>query len=98
MNCDTLQRLIRERTRFVLRLPGSGAALAHRQVMRIQCGGVRALADEFGGGESPDVHRLVLAARERFPSLVDLPWQRLVESIAGWQPRRRGASGEGGGR
>lgn len=36
-----------------------------------------------------DIHRLVLAARERHASLADLPWATLVPRIQAWAPRRR---------
>jgi hypothetical protein len=32
---------------------------------------------------------MVQLAHSRFDSLLDLPWQTIVEHIAGWQIRRR---------
>jgi len=95
-NCATLLELLRERSRFALKLPASGAAITHLQSMRLQCGGLMAMqslftATEPAGPASPvgDVHRLLLAARDRHASLTELPWATLVRRLAAWQPARR---------
>lgn len=87
-NCTTLAALLRERATFALKLPRSAAPIEHVKALRLQCGGVLALQHELGA-EAPDVHRLVGLAQQRWGSLVDAPWQRIVPLLAAWQPRRR---------
>lgn len=88
INCATLAALIRERSRFALRLPGPAQPLMHQQAMRLQCGGLAALRETLGAADR-DVHRLVAVAQERYTGLTDLPWDSLVAAIAGWTPRKR---------
>lgn len=87
-NCATLAALMRERAGFRLRLPRPPAPLMHAKALQLQCGGLRALQRTLEAPE-PDVHRMVALAHERHGSLLELPWQALVEAIAAWQPRRR---------
>lgn len=87
-NCATLAALLRERAMFTLRLPRSPAPLVHAKALQLQCGGLRGLQRVLGAADA-DVHRLIGLAHERHGSLLDLPWQAVVDSIAAWQPRRR---------
>lgn len=93
INCGTLAALLHERARFALRLPAPGRPLMHVHALRLQCGGLAALREMQTDGDA-DVHRMVAAARERHGSLADLPWERIVPAVAGWQPRRRTAPRE----
>lgn len=87
-NCGTLAALLRERARFALRLPPGGRPLTHMQALRLQCGGLAALQQVLGH-EDRDAHRLVGMAHVRHGSLTELPWARLVASLARWQAPRR---------
>lgn len=87
-NCGTLSALLRERAGFALRLPRPPAPLMHGKALQLQCGGLLALQRCLDAPQ-PDVHRMVGLAHERHGSLLDLPWQALVEAIVAWQPRRR---------
>lgn len=90
-NCDTLLALMRERATFVLRLPPPGRPMLHAQALRLQCGGLAALAalhvDAAAGCE--DVAALTRGLHGGDTSFTQLPWERLVPAIAAWQPRRR---------
>ncbi len=88
MNCATLAALMRERASFALRLPRPPAPLVHARALQLQCGGLASLQDQLRAPE-PDVHRLVALAQARHGSLMDLPWQALVQAMVTWQPRRR---------
>jgi hypothetical protein len=88
VNCQTLLALLFERSRFALRLPPVGRPLMHQQALRLQCGGVAALAQCLGS-DSSDVHGLVGLAQARHGSLTELPWAGLVQALATWQPPRR---------
>lgn len=87
-NCATLSALLRERAMFRLRLPRPPAPLVHAKALQLQCGGLRGLQHVLDA-PSADVHGLIGLAHERHGSLLDLPWQQLVDAIAAWQPRRR---------
>lgn len=88
LNCGTLSALMRERAAFALRLPRPPAPLVHAKALQLQCGGLAALQALL---QAPQVgvHDLVGLAQERHGSLMDLPWQTLVQSMSTWQPRRR---------
>jgi len=88
INCETLAALLRERSRFALRLPPASRPLMHIQSLRLQCGGLAALRQEFAAA-APDVHRMVGSAFEKHGSLTELPWASIVAALAAWQPRRR---------
>lgn len=88
-NCDTLLAMLRERSAFALKRP-PGAPLPHALTMKLQCGGWRGLQQAVDVEES-DVHRLVVAARERHDGLAHLPWPEIVASVLAWQGRRRHA-------
>jgi hypothetical protein len=86
-NCATLVALTRERSAFALKAP-PGAPSPHALTMKVLCGGVVGMQRALGSDER-DVHRLVVAARERFGSLDALPWPEIVAAVRAWQGRRR---------
>lgn len=88
MNCSTLEGLFRERATFALRLPRPGVPIAHAKTMQLQCGGLRGLQAALAAPEL-NVHDLILRAQADQASLLDLPWNDIVKSIATWQLRRR---------
>jgi hypothetical protein len=96
-NCRTLKDLLRERATFALRLPPPGTPLAHAAELRLQCGGLRGLAEALGEapGAPADVHGLVARARGRFGGLLDIPFAPVVAAILRWEGRPRAAGGGG---
>jgi hypothetical protein len=96
LDCGMLLQLLRSRARFALRLPGPDALIPHVQSMRLQCGGTLALARELGYDRPRDLHVLVAEAKRRWGDLDNLPFELIVRSLVGWQPRRRsGQEGPG---
>lgn len=87
MNCGTLERLLRERSRFVLKLRSNAPAM-HAQALRLQCGGLQGLQLALGTPNG-DVHELVGVAHQRHGSLTELPWDAIVQAVAQWRPRAR---------
>jgi hypothetical protein len=87
-NCTTLSALLRERAGFALKLPRPPSPLMHGKALQLQCGGLLALRGALDAPQA-DVHRMVGLAHERLGSLLELPWQSLVDAIVAWQPRRR---------
>ena len=90
-NCATLAALLHERATFALKLV-PGGALPHAVALRLACGGLAGVRECVEPGEA-DVHRLVVAAQQRFGSLVELPWHGVVASIVAWRVRRRSGGG-----
>lgn len=88
-NCHLLAALLHERARFALHLTPPGRPLMHAHALRLQCGGVAALAQLLGQGTG-DVHALVGLAQQRHGSLTGLPWIELVGALVRWQPPRHG--------
>jgi hypothetical protein len=91
VNCATLLALLRERSTFALKLPPSTAPLPHAHTLRLQCGGIRAVAAALGEASAADVHAVIAGARERWGELAAIPFEPVVRAIAAWQPRRRSA-------
>jgi hypothetical protein len=96
-NCRTLHSLLRERSTFALRLPPLAAPLPHAAELRLQCGGLRGLAAALGKPDAapPDIHALVMQARDAFGGLLGIPFDRVVASVVRWEGRPRAARGGG---
>ena len=88
LNCTLLAQLFHERATFALRLPRPGVPLVHAKAMQLQCGGLSGLQAALAA-PTKDVHELVQRAQTVHASLLDLPWQLIVNSISAWQLRRR---------
>lgn len=88
-NCATLLGMLRERCAFALKSGRRDGPLPHALSMRLQCGGLGALARALDAGDARDVHALVAAAGDRYGALSDLPWPGIVAGVAAWQGRRR---------
>jgi hypothetical protein len=95
-NCRTLRALLRERATFAP-LPPPGAPLPHAVELRLQCGGLRGLAEALGDApEAPaDVHALVARAQQRFDGLLGIPFEPVVAAIMLWEGRPRTSGGAG---
>jgi hypothetical protein len=91
-NCEVLRELLRERCAFALKLAPSNERLAHAVAMKLACGGLQGVGNCVHRPPD-DVHGIVLAAQERYGSLLDLPWPAIVESVARWEGRRRQGKG-----
>jgi hypothetical protein len=96
-NCRTLHALLRERATFALRLSPPGSPLPHAVELRLQCGGLRGLAQALGDTQAApaDVHALVARAQRDFGGLLGIPFHTVVAAIVRWEGRPR-ASGSGG--
>ena len=96
-NCRTFRALVRERATFALRLPPPATLLTHAAEIRIECGGLRGLAEALGDPPGPpaDVHALVNRARDAYDGLLGIPFATVVAAVTGWEGRPRSAGGSG---
>jgi hypothetical protein len=88
--CGALSGLLREKSAFALKLTSTQRILPHAMMMKIECGGLRGLQQVLDAeAPAPDVHKLVLLARERFGDLAALPFSEIVQGVAAFQLRKR---------
>jgi hypothetical protein len=88
--CGQLAGLLREKSAFALRLASTQRILPHAMMMKIQCGGLEGLREVLDAdAPAPDVHRLVLLAREKHGELAALPFSEVVKGVAAFQLRKR---------
>lgn len=95
-NCETLLALLRERATFALRLPPPASPLPHAAQLRVQCGGLRGLAEVAGdeGAGPSDVHALVTRLQAAFGALADIPFAPVVTAMKRWEGRPRAGGRE----
>ena len=92
--CARLAELLREKSAFALGVTDTRRILPHAMVMKIQCGGLSGMKQEFDTEAlAPNVRRLLRIARERHGDLDDLPFSAIVKGVAAWKQRRRHGGG-----
>jgi len=90
VDCGQLAALLREKSAFAVRQQTTQRILPHAAMMKIQCGGLLGLHRLLANHAAPpDVRDLVLAARQRFGGLADLPFSEIVKGVAAFQLRKR---------
>ncbi|NCA69625.1 MAG: hypothetical protein EOM91_05870 [Sphingobacteriia bacterium] len=92
--CQALLDILRRQARFALKTSPEQGALPHIKAMRLQIGGLRGIVAALDPtAPQPktigDVHGLLESARERFGDFAHLPFARIMQEIARYQPRRR---------
>jgi hypothetical protein len=85
---------VRQNARFALRATDQRPSLPHGQAMRIQVGGLRGLHATLEPNQPvptriPDIDQVLDAASHRFGDLVGIPFQPILQQIAGFQGRQR---------
>jgi len=87
--CVALHDALRHNFAFALHKHHIDGPLPHAQEMRIQCGGLRALQYKLDDvGEVSDVAELVNQAQQKFGSLDDYPYSKIVQLANGfYKPR-----------
>ena len=88
INCTTLHNLFRERAAFTLKISPANTQIAHNKAMQLQCGGLLGLQSVLQTKDC-NVHALIQSALDKWQSMVNLPWQKVVAEIALWKPRQR---------
>jgi hypothetical protein len=94
-NCRLLFDMLKERSRFALKVTDSWAELPFGKQMRVMVGGLTGLQRVLHPDAAPhpdNVHALVCEAQERFGALESLPFDEIVRSVTAFQPKHRGRS------
>jgi len=97
-NCRTLIRLLRENSRFALKVTDTTAPMAFGKEMKVLAGGLTGLHAALHGpvAKPPgqpavrDIHGLIREAQEKFASLTALPYPEIMQSVVAFQLRKRG--------
>jgi hypothetical protein len=93
--CKVLAQLLRENSRFALKIQHPFERLPHGQIMRIYCGGLLGLQALLDPGKSDastvdDVYALASRAYVRYGGFEAIPYTEVVKVIVHYQWRRRG--------
>ena len=87
--CCELYELLRRNSSFALKQAHADEPLTHAGNMKVQCGGLHGLQQVLDAAEGVvDVAELVAASRQKFGSLEELPYSRIIQSVAAFQVRK----------
>ncbi|MBI3575107.1 MAG: hypothetical protein HY083_05595 [Gammaproteobacteria bacterium] len=97
-NCPTLRKLMRERSRFALKVTDTSEQMPFGKEMKVIIGGLIGLEKVLhpedkktrGEPEVKDIHGLIREAQETYTSL---PYQEIMKSVTSFQLRKRGQVG-----
>ena len=88
--CAELLELLRNNSAFALKLTHVTPPLPHGPEMRVQCGGLQGLQIEVDGEEAVvDISNLIMNAIQKFESLENLPYSKIVQSVVSCQVRKK---------
>ncbi len=87
--CGMLLDLLREKAAFALGMPQAGSGLPHGKEMKVECGGLQALAGLCDQTQGGDIDTLLDAAIQRYRSLAEIPYGEVVRSISRYSLRKR---------
>jgi len=93
-SCIGFLDLMRRKARFSLQLTSATGPLPHNKEIRVQVGGLlglqKLLVPERAARETvEDIHGLVTRGIREYRQLDAFPYERLMQSIAGFQGRRK---------
>lgn len=88
INCSSLNSLFRERAMFALRLQPARHPITHANMLKLQCGGISGVHTALNAANS-DIHALIQDALAQHASLLELPWQQIVDTICAWESKQR---------
>jgi hypothetical protein len=92
--CGTLLPMMREKALFALGLAHAEVQLPHGKQVKVECGGLGALAQLLGHEAPPDIDSLLQAVETICDTPDAIPWDEIVRGINRYSLRRR--SGQGG--
>lgn len=91
VKCHELLGLLRESSRFILKLQQTGNKLPHNMEIRVQAGGLSGIQALFTPQQQDmveDIFALLEQAEIEFGSFEKLPYSRIVKSIRSYQGRK----------
>ena len=92
VNCVTLLELLRERSRFALKVTAT-EQLPFGKELKVMIGGLQGLQRVLDGDPAdnrvPNIHGLIAAAQAQFVGLAELPFEQVIKGVAAYQSRRR---------
>jgi hypothetical protein len=94
-NCQLLLEMLKERSRFALKVTDTWQELPFGKQMRVMVGGLTGLQRVLHSDATSrvdNVHALVCEAQERFGTLESLPFDEIVRFVTAFQPKRRRGS------
>lgn len=94
--CGEVLTTLREKAVFALGMTQPGQSLPHGKEVKVECGGLGALARLAGGSEPEDIDGVLQAVTRRFGTPAELPYGEVVRSISLYSLRRRSRGGRGG--
>ncbi|MCK9531278.1 MAG: hypothetical protein M0R77_12070 [Gammaproteobacteria bacterium] len=88
--CATFIPAWRSKALFALRLTHVSDKLPHGKEIKVQCGGLRGLAQAMADAAPViDIHALLERALARFGDPDRLPYPDMMKSVVSYQPRRK---------
>jgi hypothetical protein len=87
--CGEILATLREKAVFALGMTQPGQSLPHGKEVKVECGGLGALASLAGASGPEDIDAVLQSATKRFGSPDELPYGEVVRSIARYSLRRR---------
>jgi hypothetical protein len=91
--CGTILPLLREKALFALGLRHSEQRLPHGKEMKVECGGLGALAGLLGAAGPDDVDALLQDAEKTYGAVERIPFGEIVGAISRYSLRKRGRQG-----
>lgn len=95
--CGTLLPMMREKALFALGLAHAAPQLPHGKEVKVECGGLGALARLAGREALPDIDSLLQAVEAIYDTPDAIQWEEVVRGISHYTLRRRSRPGGGPG-
>src|SRR5690606_5490760 len=92
--CGTLLPMMREKALFALGLAHAAPQLPHGKEVKVECGGLGALARLAGREASPDIDSLLQAVVTLYDTPDAIPWDEVVRGVSHYALRRRSRPGD----
>jgi hypothetical protein len=90
IKCRDMLEQLRHNSMFALKLTHITPPLPHGPEMRVQWGGLQGLQLEVDGTDDViDISALVAAAHQKFGSLDDFPYSKIVQSVVSCEVRKK---------
>jgi hypothetical protein len=90
IKCRDMLEQLRHNSMFALKLTHITPPLPHGPEMRVQWGGLQGLQLEVDGTDDViDISALVVAAHQKFGSLDDFPYSKIVQSVVSCEVRKK---------